>query len=522
MMAHTTSKHITGFLLAAGMALSTACCLTACYHDDSTTASELIPDITIGDFSEEGYTVTSYAAQTLSLLADVTTAYPESELTYNWYLIDQTDEQRYRSDDEEPYQRLYIGTGKALSYEVNLTPGDYTLVLEVSAGNGYLVSKTTTVHVVTNFSQGFYILKETTDGNTEMDIFNPENGFFQSDVLTATHGAPMAGKPQNLSTVTSHSYIDTQANAESVSNVVTVTTQTGDISVMRTSDLKEVLNRQNLLYEGFASDEVPYRIVKCYWINVLVTNKGLRHQYEGSLSLSSSGKYGITNGVAASPYLTYDTNSSGMFFWDATTCSICYCDYNGTASIASDEKFKINNLNRWECMHAGFCSANGNIIFILRFTANNMKQLVRLTGAFGSGYQVESMASLNGRKIAAATSFTTCYQSAAYIYGLLANGTIYAFDLETNTEQQIVPKDIPSDETITYISNKYIGGTTTSNDDYFVVGTQKGDDYTLRFYAMLGGIPDGAPIHTIRGTGSVKAMHYTDNNRRWAQLPLQD
>lgn len=495
----------------------------SCYDDDSSIADELIPNIIIRDFNADSYTVTSYVGDSLNLVADVISGYSDEQLTYNWYLIDLADEQTYRSDEDEPYKRMHIATGRELNYAVNLFPGDYTVVLEVNADNGYLVSKTVTLHAVTNFSEGYYILKATNDGNTELDLYNAETGFFMENVLASVHGSSMHGLPQCLSTTTSHGYIDSETNAMSSSNIVTVTTQNGDLAGMRTSDLKTVLDRNNILFDDMTDDELPYRIVQCSWCNIFITNKGLRSQYQASMSLSTSGKYGLTNGVGASQFVAYDETGSNLFFWDAQTHSICTCDYNGTVSIGSDDKYRISNLANMDCMHVGYCGANSNIVFVLNYKANNTKQLVCLTSSFASGFEVRSMLPMTGRRINSAVRFTTSTNSAAFVYGLLEDGTIWAFDMETNTEQQIMPQGIDDDENIDYISDQMIGSCQYGGINYFVVGTYNGGDYILRFYKLLGGLPDGEPIYTITGKGRVKAIHYTGGSESsFIQSPLQD
>ena len=142
-------KNIMFFITVATMAIG-------CTEDESTGMQTEIPDIEIGDFAEEGYSVVSYEGNYLNLTAMVKTGYPESEVIYKWYLIDPKKENYIIDEETIPYERELIGEGKVLAYEVNLEPGEYTIVLEAQASNGYLVSKTTTLKVSTNFSEGYY------------------------------------------------------------------------------------------------------------------------------------------------------------------------------------------------------------------------------------------------------------------------------------------------------------------------------------------------------------------------------
>lgn len=474
---------------------------SSCYKDHSSVIEEMIPNIVIEDF-EEKYTVESYSGNVLSLTPTIITGYDDSQLTYKWSLIDRQAENT--TPEGEKYIPEHLADGKQLNYEVNLAPGDYYIVLQVKADNGYYVTKTINLEVVTSFSEGFYILKETADGNTELDLFNPETSMFKENIFTARDGQPMQGAPGYLSICLDHSYIDVTTNTTTASNVITVTTANGDIHVMRSSDLREVLNRDNLLFETFEEDEVPYRIVSCMWLNTLITNKGIRSQYEGSISAGSTGKYGITNGVQASPWVGYNPDDNGLFFWDNTTSSIGHCDYNGTIVIAEDESYKVSRFRNTECRHIGYNYNQKQTIIVINNRLNNVKQLFQITATASGGYKVDALLNLAEYKVNDAIDFTTCSHSAAYLYGLLADGTIWAYDLVGASEKQIKPAGIPADEHITYISDKSM----SSSNPWFIVGTTKGNTYTLRYYSLLGGITDGEPVYTVTGTGTIKSIQY--------------
>lgn len=491
--------------LSFSLSLSFTLSLTSCYKDHSSEIEEMVSDIIIADF-DELYTVESFAGNKLTLTPDITSGYDENKMTFEWYLIDRQAESTFSKD--EVYEREHIGSGKTLDYEVNLSPGDYYVVLEAIAPNGYMVSKLINLRAVTSFSQGFYILKQTADGNTELDLYNPETGMFKENIFTSLDGSPWAGEPGYLSVSLEHSYIDVQTNKTAIANMLTVTNKNGDLRTMRTSDLKEVLNRSNILFENFDEGEVPYRIVSCMWLNVLVTNNGLRSQYQGTISPGATGRYGITNGVKASPWMAYNPDDNGLYFWDNSTSSICHCDYNGTIVIAEDDTYKINRLRNTECVHVGYNYTKQSVLFVTRNRLNGVKQLFRLSAGFASGYKVEGITNLNTSKINAAIDFTTCTHSAAYLYGLLDDGTIWAYDIESGTERQIKPVGIPDDEKITYISDKSIN----SSEIHFIVGTTKGDTYTLRYYHLLGGMIDGQPVYTVSGKGDIKSIQYVSGD----------
>lgn len=496
----------------------------SCAGDDSTVADVLIPGITIGALTADGeqLTVVSYEHNRLTLSPTVTSGYADSELSYDWYLIDVAAENVYHpaTDTDYHFDRLHIASGRRLDYEVNLTPGQYTLVFEVKAANGYTASQTATLNAVTNFTQGFYILKETADGQTELDLYNPANGAFLENVVTTVHGQPFSGKPQNLSVATGHSYIDTETNEMASATLVTVTTQDGQIYAMRSSDLNVVHDRQTLLFVPMEADELPYRIVSGSWGNYFVSSRGVRFQYTSSMSLSTSGKYGLESVMKASPYVCYDEGSSNLFFWDADSHSIGQCDYNGATTVAQDERYKLSGLVRMTCAAAGYNAMTGNIVFVLSSLDGSQRQLVLLSSSFTGGVEVQAMRALTVSKINRASLFSVCYSSAALLYGVVDN-RIYGLDLTSFTEQAITPRGLDEGEQIVYISNQ--SGGYMAEHDYLVVGTQQGTRYTLRFYNLLGGLPDGEPVITLSGTGSPRAIHYTTQQTfAFSVIPYQD
>ena len=111
--------------------------------------------------------------------------------------------------------------------------------------------------------------------------------------------------------------------------------------------------------------------------------------------------------------------------------------------------------------------------------------------------------------MAKATDYSVCYSGASYIYCLDGN-KVYTYDAMTGEETEVKFTGIASGDNITYVSCNYgcdMMGMPVNM--YLIVGTQNGQNYTLRFYSILGGKPDGEPAFTVNGTGVVKAVRYT-------------
>lgn len=490
--------------------LLTAICLggwllSACTEDNSTLPHLNVSDIEIAEFQEGGYTIISYSGNKLELVADVTTEYDESELTFTWYIIDQAKEESMIWNSDGIYEQEKIGEGKVLSYEVNLPPGEYTVVCEVKASNGYTVTKGTTLVTSTNFATGHYILKETADGNTDVDVYNETDEKLIENVLTAALGQPMTGAPLKMSMSFSHCFINQATNEMAVSNLMSIVTKSGEFKSFNTTDLSVVLDRNNLLYYEMEADEYPYAIQSGMWTNYLFTNKGVRSQYSGTME-TSSGKYGVTAGEGTSEFITYSSGAMGVFYWDENTHSIVGCDYNGGYSQLNDMTTPTSGLTDYKCIACGSNDLIMMLYFLLENISTGERVLYLLESSFMGTYVYDVRTLPADSHLAQSSLFSTSVNSSTYIYALHDN-VVYGYDMEQGIEEALNFTGFPAGEIITYVSNQYL-----SPNDYLVIGTQKGDEYTLYYYNVLGGKPDGNPVRVINGKGKVKSMKYTDSS----------
>ena len=494
------------------------------YTDDSELPNGVLPTIEISGFEENGYSVVSYQGNHLQISPVITTGYNDSQLTYNWYLVDdKASDQAYYNyvSTKKDYTWKLISNEKNLDYEVNLAPGNYHICLDVVADNGYTASYNTTLQTSTNFTIGYYILKQTAEGNTEFDVFRPDDDELSENLFEATTGAALAGTPYALSMANDHAYVDEETNMQAGDKIVTITTKEGSIRCLRTSDLKCVLNNDNILYGGsLQAPDYPYMIISGMWSNIFLSGDGVRSQYVASMQ-PGTGKYGVAGGGGASRFAVLDTwmyyDDLNTICWNGNTHSIFFVDYNGGSNPIDDMPgCQVNNLTGWDCIACGWSSPAGGALFLLQNTSTGARQLIKLASMGFSGAMPTEAVTLNSNlHLAKGNVFTVSNRSASFFY-TVDNNHIYGYDINTGEEQEITAQGI-GNETITYISDKWIGSTDT---DYFVVGTQNGNQYTLRFYKQLGGKPDGAPLYTTTGTGKVVSVKYTSLSS--SSMAIQD
>ena len=171
--------------------LLTGVCLMSCYDKDNTI--HRLPDLEIKN-------VTSGSIKTgepIRITPKGMMGGEEVECTYKWY--------RYHGVAPE-----LISEDVNLEWRVD-TIGSVTLQVEathVETGIQSILAFSYTI--VPRIERGWLILKDTTDGNTDMDIslMQTDGVEFSSDVLSLALGAPMAGRPVSVLSTSNYLWYD--------------------------------------------------------------------------------------------------------------------------------------------------------------------------------------------------------------------------------------------------------------------------------------------------------------------------
>lgn len=494
--------------------------LSSCFDDDSTYGNNSVSDIEVSGI-EESYEATAFVGEHLKISPTVTTDY--SDMSYEWLLLNSKTGKT--TDDGDTIQPVVIGNSKDLDYEVATAPGTYQIrFIAKSLSNDYTSYTATKLTVQTDFSQGFYILKETADGNTDVDLINSKNQLGE-DIFKGVKGAPMTGKPRRLDINYNMYYVNPDDNEMESTNGITVTTEGNDIMVSRSADLQTIFDRSSLLFDDMDADEKPYGIIQASMAGQeYFSSNGIRTCMAAGTFFSSpnTGKFGMpTANICASPYFVHDMSSSGGgLVWDEKAHTIYALDYNATPSVLTYEDLTgddvTQNQTGWDCLMAGYNYVNSEstCLLVLNEASTGTRRLYTTTSSFAGVY----LSAFNTFRQGSAMSTATCYAvnavSAKYLYGV-SGGKLYAclFAEDGLPETRLNPQGIGSDETITYVGNQFwdsVMGIGTSFD-YLIVGTQKGNLYKLYFYKTVGGAPDGDPVMTFSGTGTVKSVKYLNS-----------
>lgn len=264
-------------------------CMTACFEDDSTPGTNAVGNIEIEGLHDTS--IISYSGHMLDVSPRVNAGYPEEQLSYAWYMYNQEDVNSVSGKGlANGYRENKIAEGKDLSYEVNLPSGVYTFIFEVmSKDNSYTQTASLKLTVSTAFSRGFYILKETAFGGSEVDLYTQDG--LNSNLMEKLTGAELEGKPVNLSFAFNQAYIDEEEQEMASTKMLNVFTEK-DYRAFRTEDMRETFNRTNLLFEEMDVDERAYTMINGFFTMFYLSSKGLYSGTPGDMS-PNSGRFGL-------------------------------------------------------------------------------------------------------------------------------------------------------------------------------------------------------------------------------------
>lgn len=474
---------------------------TSCYHDDSSLPSvdKRIKEIAVGKMDD----VNALAFSILNI-TPVVNGYPEDQLDYAWYIYGNN-----LKDTQDGYRTYKIGDKKTLSYKVDVKAGQYTIVFEATErATGYAVTSEVSLTVSTLFSQGFYILKETPDGNTDIDLYNVDNEQFLSNVLSSTQGKPMKGKPKFMSIVYDQLYLSPETAQTTSSTSLFVSSGQNEFACFRTNDLLKIFDRSSLLFDQMEEDEIPYSIVTAA-CNYYFSSKGVRTAPLKDEYATGKMSYPLDEG--GSQYIQ-PCDGTGFLYWNEQKHSLMYVDNNRAERI----EYFDGNIP-WKDLHAVSSGwnhlAGENTIWFLLESTNRQRYLVLLN----KKHEVTEVRRLASNLHIAQAEIVAGNALTAYSLYAVDNNKLYQYSMDVvGTETSPLSVDnLPADEKIVYLSDIFFA----EEFDYIVIGTQNNDVYTLYMYKIKGGHPYGSPVHTIKGTGKLKNVRYVSQAPSWHGSP---
>lgn len=482
--------------------------VSACYNEEGNYDYTEIQEIGISGIAES---YTRIALQdTLRITPEVSIENNNEPFTYLWTIRSVSAANTDMGDT--------IGKDKALVYPVNLKQGIYDIALQVTDYRNLEKIFRTQLLVETQFSRGFFVLKET-ENHTELDLHLPDQNVI-SNLLEKSSGHVMEGKPNSLGFKYDYYYINPETAAYELTNILTVCTEK-DALILKAEDMSVIYNHETMFVGEIPADEPLY--IFCHPQGLgYISNEGYYQSYQLPPYSKGSGRFGIPLAIEENCQPDIHTVINGttktVYFYDRLNQRLL-CDswaylysfeetgYHGSQPSPNHIPYQLKYLGRNEeggisRGYAVFKEQTGkHYIYELDF---DLMKYYDSSNPIISVKEVPSTSEFN-----AASHYAINERGAKFIY-FTANAKLYLYDIELNTSRPLSFDGLPADEEITYLSNRFW----TQEDDaennfnYLAIGTHKNGNYKIYLYNMLGGTPQGQPRQILKGQGKAVMMQY--------------
>lgn len=480
----------------------------ACVDDNSKIGTDLIPDIEISELRDTA--IVSYNGNILQLTPELKTGYSEDELSFAWYIYNTDGNTTEGEMIMEGFRTEKIGEDKTLSYEVNLPSGSYKIIFEAMAPQyGYSRTASMTLSTSTAFSKGFYILKEM-NGQTELDLATEEG--LNENLMERMLGAPLKGKPVNMSVTYKQCYIDENTQLMTNTKMLNIITEK-DYRALRTEDLKQIHDRSTIFFDDQHQDEEFYAVYHAMWYIFLFTDKGYYGCRAGGdvFQGDNAGKFGFPVGTGSSKFAQQlDAGNAGVAYWNENERALWWADYQASEAIPVDCKLPASmDLSTVECIGTGInFVAYKETVWFLVADEKGHRCLLLMEGGTD---KVTRILEINAQSRFAQAKILAGNALSANIIYFVSDNKLWAYGWNDGNEYEIPLPGVQG--TIGYITNAFLNlssmsGGNGENFDALIVATENAGNYNLYIFDdLVGGAPQSA-VEPYQGTGTVNSVRY--------------
>lgn len=485
--------------------------LTGCFSDQGNYDYKTISTVTVSDIADAYICV--QLVDTLVITPTVDVSEPTDEIQYLWTIA------KYQTLlGEEPNLPVdTLSKERNLVLPIELTAGDYRIMYTVSnmTNSGLETFAQTKLTVKTEFSEGFYILKETAAGKTELDLYTSDGDYFE-DLFEETGSSALEGKPIGFGLFKEFAYLDSDASEYVTDHMLCPVTDAGVAGMYKNKDLTLFRDYENMFF-GDCPTAKPLKMFHQFaTIFTCIAEDGV-YFTRNDKSSPSIGYFGYLQAVNS----TYDYTVSeyvshtgyNTFFVDEVTNCVMVINFNTgalsqTKTLLSSQPSITNMAGEFVFMDCAGYKLTNNVVIMNNEGVYQLYNLTFSSTSSTSAYPVTCSDISTSAEIYNADMITANKNTATLLYFKNAANKVYSFSLTDFSEKELTLNGLPEGEEITLMQNMFC----TLGDypfDHFVVATTDGTNYTVLMYDMIGGEPVGDPIKTITGTGIVRKMQYT-------------
>jgi hypothetical protein len=500
--------------------------LTGCYKDQST----------IGKYGSIGYITIENIENRYRLISLVDTLKISPQITSS-NSDENADNFEYLWTYTSPTVKDTISYSKDLEWRITLAAGSYTVLLRVTnPANGYTVFQTTQLDVGTVFTNGFYFLKETADGNTELDYHTPtvwnvelENLQWTTafNILEAQLGAPITGAPTSLGLweawggARGYSYID-RATAQLQYAPAIVVMGGRDLKVLRISDMGLIYDHNELFFTGQAPDHKPLRAFY-YATGSSVLFFSSTGRFHTSNATNTTGKMGFpaapaggvsfSTGAIVGPH-EYNWNDIYVFFDELNEQLVFYETGGALIPVQSGsiphtgikDRPLFMGFSGW-CVFRDAQDPTKRYLYQINNNASNNPPVANRPILQKELINVATAPNFNNAQL-----YGSHKLSQQIMYGSIGN-QLYMYNTITREETHIPLPEVGAGEVITMITHRQRIASPIDRSElsgFLLIATHKDGNYKVYMYKLIGGVPDPEiPPIIVSGQGKVVDTQYS-------------
>ena len=504
--------------------LSVALLLSSCMKDLGNYDYKEIQDFEITGV-EKSYSVV--LLENLKIPASITAT--SGDYSYAWFieLYDQS------SGFSDATYADTISHDLVLDIPFRYTPGNYVLHLKVTNNEtGVAKYATTNVSGVTKFSTGYYLLKETAEGNTEIDLHYMDEGMVEN-IITNVTGSPMQGKPRTMSYLNDFCYLNEETGEKDI-NFLMIPVSEKQMYTFNMTDMTIARNYTDWYYGSPLDVSKVSHMANFGFCYGMFTSEGLYSNYQSALwGILSVGKYATSADIMYDGTTKYSCGphvahfSADNYCYDSVNNQIIDVDYNGGVApiilqyppLLEGQSPTEETISDKVIYIGGICGlADDNLVIVCEredktrywyyASAEIQNTLQEMNISNKADFAADS-------PFQTADRFATCRLDGTYLYAV-SNNEIHAINPTNGYTTKLEFKSMPSGE-ITYMDTMWYDTFGMGDSfNYFVIATHSNGNYTVAFYEMIGGEPvkDAEPVKVLTGKGKIKTIQHADPGKQ--------
>lgn len=444
---------------------------TSCFKDKGNYTYGELEEIKIEGIQDE-YTVI-YMRDHLQISPEVITSDPDADLEYKWSM-----------QNEEGI----ISNELLLDTFVNWTPDSYRLILGVTnKRTGYTVYETTDVAVNTEFSIGWYVLKDNGE-TTDIDLYTETEKI--PNVIQMVNGSSMQGIGKKFCFYRGHDVFDPESNTYSGKNVLFALTDR-DVNGIDAMTAYRWRRFEDLFFEPLEK-QAP-NVMIAGWLEAYMINDG--KIYTLGMSSATNGKFGAVRHVDGdydkyylSQYVYCDGLKMNMLVYDTVGCSFYTAsdrqDYLSIPTNETGSEMIGQNTNKRLLYMGTKVEYMGTHAYAVMQDKSDpeLKMISRIK--INGGSTIDGISFSNDTLPENSAAYHAEWYAMSYseeVMYFVSNGGIYSKTVSGKKGAETLEYTIPGGEQVTFLRSLNVrGGDIRYN--YLMLGTEVNGSYKVRCF----------------------------------------